>query len=131
MAGRRQVITWLFDVLHEIHPDSVLLDFTGGPKGIMMNRCVELEAATIDRFRNTGSFDMIQAGRDNIQSEEQMLASLRTVTEKALNVLVIISGDDSNINAAILAEFFAAKASKCAVVGVPKTIDGDLQNEYI
>ena len=97
----------------------------------MMNRCVELEAATIDRFRNTGSFDMIQAGRDNIQSEEQMLASLRTVTEKALDVLVIISGDHSNINAAILAVFFAAKPSKCAVVGVPKTIDGDLQNEYI
>eukprot|EP00486_Rosalina_sp_Unknown_P008944 CAMPEP_0201592232 /NCGR_PEP_ID=MMETSP0190_2-20130828/190179_1 /ASSEMBLY_ACC=CAM_ASM_000263 /TAXON_ID=37353 /ORGANISM="Rosalina sp." /LENGTH=567 /DNA_ID=CAMNT_0048050901 /DNA_START=203 /DNA_END=1906 /DNA_ORIENTATION=+ len=130
-SGGHNVITGLFDALKELNKDSILIGFTGGPKGIMINRYIELKSDTIDLYRNTGGFDMIQAGRDKIQSVEQMQASLKTVEDNKLNGLVIIGGDDSNTNAAILAEFFQKNGSKCTVVGIPKTIDGDLQNEYI
>ena len=130
-SGGHNVITGLFDALKELNSDSVLLGFTGGPKGIMINRYIQLTAQIIDLYRNTGGFDMIQSGRDKIQTEEQMQASLKTMNDNKLDGLVIIGGDDSNTNAAILAEYFAANGSECTVVGVPKTIDGDLQNEYI
>ena len=130
-SGGHNVITGLFDALKELNNESVLIGFTGGPKGVMINRFIDLTADTIDLYRNTGGFDMIQSGRDKIQTEDQMLSSLKTVTDNNLDGLVIIGGDDSNTNAAILAEFFQKHKSKCTVVGIPKTIDGDLQNEYI
>jgi len=130
-SGGHNVITGLFDALKELNTDSVLLGFTGGPMGVMINRCIELTADVIDRYRNTGGFDMIQSGRDKIQTQEQMLSSLKTMTDNKLDGLVVIGGDDSNTNAAVLAEFFKKHKSKCTVVGIPKTIDGDLQNEYI
>lgn len=97
----------------------------------MINNYRILDNEVIDEYRNTGGFDMLYAGRDKIETEEDMFASLNTVTINDLDGLVIIGGDDSNTNAAVLAEFFVQHSSKCKVVGVPKTIDGDLQNEYI
>merc|ERR1719474_1773779 len=111
-SGGHNVITGLFDALKELNSDSTLVGFTGGPKGVMINRFMKLTA-------------------DKIQTQEQKLASLKTVNDNKLDGLVIIGGDDSNTNAAILAEFFQKHKSKCTVVGIPKTIDGDLQNEYI
>eukprot|EP01083_Nonionella_stella_P085005 235400_1 len=130
-SGGHNVITGLFDALKELNQDSILIGFTGGPKGIMINRFIDLTADIIDQYRNTGGFDMIRAGRDKIQTLEDMTSSLKTVTDNKLDGLVVIGGDDSNTNAAVLAEFFSSKGSKCTVVGIPKTIDGDLQNEYI
>eukprot|EP00485_Elphidium_margaritaceum_P020591 CAMPEP_0202726274 /NCGR_PEP_ID=MMETSP1385-20130828/184528_1 /ASSEMBLY_ACC=CAM_ASM_000861 /TAXON_ID=933848 /ORGANISM="Elphidium margaritaceum" /LENGTH=594 /DNA_ID=CAMNT_0049392491 /DNA_START=97 /DNA_END=1881 /DNA_ORIENTATION=+ len=130
-SGGHNVICGLFDALKELNKDSVLLGFTGGPKGVMINRFVELTADFLDAYRNTGGFDMIQSGRDKISTQEQMAASLKTMADNNLDGLVVIGGDDSNTNAAVLAEFFAKNKSKCTVVGIPKTIDGDLQNEYI
>eukprot|EP01083_Nonionella_stella_P197196 725169_1 len=130
-SGGHNVIVGLFDALKELNPSSTLIGFLGGPKGIMINKYMELNKDIIDLYRNTGGFDMIQSGRDKIQTDEQMKASLDTVDKNRLDGLVVIGGDDSNTNAAILAEYFSSNGSKCTVVGIPKTIDGDLQNEYI
>ena len=130
-SGGHNVITGLFDALKELNPESTLIGFAKGPGGIMKNKCYKLDKEIIDRYRNTGGFDMIQAGRDKIQTAEQMKQSLDTVISRDLDGLVIIGGDDSNTNAAVLAEYFQSNKSKCTVVGIPKTIDGDLQNEYI
>ena len=129
--GGHNVITGLFDSLKELNEKNTLIGFLNGPNGVMKNDFKILTKNIIDQYRNTGGFDIIKSGRDKIQTEEQMLASLKTIEENDLDGLVVIGGDDSNTNAAILAEFFQSKKSKCSVIGVPKTIDGDLQNEYI
>merc|ERR1719336_2805893 len=90
-----------------------------------------ITGTVLDQYRNTGGFDMLGTGRDKISSTEHMQMSLDTVTKHNLDGLVIIGGDDSNTNAAVLAEYFASRKAKCICIGIPKTIDGDLQNEYI
>jgi pyrophosphate--fructose-6-phosphate 1-phosphotransferase len=126
--GGHNVINGLFDALG---PKSRLIGFLDGPKGVIENTFRELKAEEVHRFRNTGGFDMIGSGRTKIETPEQFQASLKTAREHALDGLVIIGGDDSNTNAALLAEYFLAKSQPTAVVGVPKTIDGDLKNRYI
>ena len=129
--GGHNVITGLFDSLKELNEENTLIGFLNGPIGIITNDSKILTKDIIDKYRNTGGFDMIKSGRDKIQTKYQMFSSLKTVEENDLDGLVVIGGDDSNTNAAILAEFFQSQKSKCSVIGVPKTIDGDLQNEYI
>ncbi|MDR1025375.1 MAG: diphosphate--fructose-6-phosphate 1-phosphotransferase [Treponema sp.] len=129
--GGHNVIAGLFDGLKRGNPESVLYGFLGGPSGLIGNKAVEISAAMMDGYRNTGGFDMIGSGRTKIESPEQFAASLETATKLNLSAVVIIGGDDSNTNAALLAEYFLARGSSIQVIGCPKTIDGDLKNEFI
>jgi diphosphate-dependent phosphofructokinase len=130
-AGGHNVIVGIFDALNALCPQSKLLGFLGGPSGIVQNQVKELTFEEIAPYRNQGGFDLIGSGRTKIESEEQLKASLQTAQAHQLDGLVIIGGDDSNTNAAVLAEYFLKQGCKTAVIGVPKTIDGDLKNAHI
>lgn len=129
--GGHNVIAGLFDGIKKGNPESRLYGFLGGPSGIMKNKAVEITAKMMDRYRNTGGFDIIGSGRTKIETPEQFEQTLQTAKKRKLRAVVVIGGDDSNTNAALLAEFFASRDSDIQVIGVPKTIDGDLKNEYI
>lgn len=130
-AGGHNVITGLYDALKKLHPDSLLFGFCDGPKGILENKYIPLTEELLAQYRNQGGFDLIGSGRTKIETSEQFLAAETTVRALQLDGLVIIGGDDSNTNAALLAEYFLEKGCKTVVVGVPKTIDGDLANADI
>jgi diphosphate-dependent phosphofructokinase len=130
-AGGHNVIIGLFDALKKIHKESHLIGFLNGPSGIVDGNFKELDEKYLSSFRNTGGFDLIGAGRTKIETEEQLQKSLKVVNNADLDGLVIVGGDDSNTNAAVLAEYFLKNGSKTKVIGVPKTIDGDLQNELL
>lgn len=121
--GGHNVITGLFD------SGAKIIGFLGGPSGIVENKFQEIK--NVDAYRNQGGFDMIGSGRTKIETEEQLASSLKTIQSHGLDGLVIIGGDDSNTNAAVMAEYFLHAGCKTRVVGVPKTIDGDLQSKEI
>jgi pyrophosphate--fructose-6-phosphate 1-phosphotransferase len=125
--GGHNVIVGLFDAIRSIHPDSKLFGFLGGPKGIFTGQYRELDDSAVKPFRNTGGFDLIGGGRDKIETDEQLAACKETCERLELDGMVIIGGDDSNTNAAVLAEYFLGQGVKTTVVGVPKTIDGDMK----
>lgn len=125
--GGHNVIVGIHDAIAAFHPQSRLHGFLGGPKGIFTERHRELTADELARYRNSGGFDLIGSGRDKIESAEQLTACREVCERMALDGLVVIGGDDSNTNAAVLAEAFAEAGSRTTVVGVPKTIDGDLK----
>ncbi len=127
--GGHNVIAGLFDALQASDPGSKLFGFLGGPGGILENRHRLLDRETVDRYRNTGGFDMIQSGRTKLEEEEQFRRVAETCQSLGVDSLVVIGGDDSNTNACLLAEFFLREGIPVKVVGVPKTIDGDLKNE--
>ncbi len=129
--GGHNVIAGLYDGLKYCHPDSKLYGFLGGPSGLTENRYRELDAETVDRYRNTGGFDMIGSGRTKLEKEAQMEQALENCKDLGIEALVIIGGDDSNTNAAVLAEYYQQKGEDLTVIGVPKTIDGDLKNDMI
>ncbi|MFW6363052.1 MAG: diphosphate--fructose-6-phosphate 1-phosphotransferase [Spirochaeta sp.] len=129
--GGHNVIAGIYDGLKKGNPDSVLIGFKGGPSGLLENDYVEITDSFMDEYRNTGGFDMIGSGRTKISTDEQFATSLQVAKEQKLNAVVIIGGDDSNTNAALLAEYFIQEGTDIQVIGVPKTIDGDLKNEYI
>jgi len=129
--GGHNVIAGLYDGLMAANKDSKLYGFLKGPGGVIKGNCRELTGEIIDEYRNTGGFDMIMSGRDKIEKPEHLEACQRNFEDMNLDGLVIIGGDDSNTNAAMLAEYLRAKGSKTSVVGVPKTIDGDMKNELI
>lgn len=129
--GGHNVIAGLFDALKKLHGDSRLFGFLNGPKGIITQQSIEITEELLLPYRNQGGFDLIGSGRDKIETPEQFLAAEVAVRKLNLQGLVIIGGDDSNTNAAFLAEHFLQKGIDCCVIGVPKTIDGDLKNEYI
>lgn len=129
--GGHNVIAGLFDALQRIHPESKLYGFLGGPKGIVENKTIPLTSDQVRPYRNQGGFDLIGSGRTKIETPEQFQAAERTARALDLDGLVIIGGDDSNTNAALLAEYFLSTGCKTCVVGVPKTIDGDLKNAFI
>lgn len=130
-AGGHNVIIGLFEALKQLHPESTLIGFCGGPQGLLNQEALELTADRLKNYRNQGGFDLLGSGRTKIQTREQFQAVETAVQAFSLDALVIIGGDDSNTNAALLAEYFLDKGSKTVVVGVPKTIDGDLKNEEI
>jgi len=130
-AGGHNVIAGLFDALKVLNPASRLFGFLNGPKGIIDNKQKELTADFISLYRNQGGFDMIGAGRTKIETPDQFAASEKTVKDLDLDGLVIVGGDDSNTTAALLAEYFLTHNVKTKVIGVPKTIDGDLKNSQI
>jgi diphosphate-dependent phosphofructokinase len=129
--GGHNVIAGLFDGLKKGNAASKLYGFLGGPSGIINNKSVELTSNIIDAYRNTGGFDIIGSGRTKIETSEQFTSSLQTAKNLGLDAVVVIGGDDSNTNAALLAEYFIDKGTSIQVIGCPKTIDGDLKNEYI
>lgn len=129
--GGHNVIAGLFDALKAANPESKLYGFLKGPGGVIKCKYKELTADVIDKYRNTGGFDMIMSGRDKIEKIEELEACEKNFKDLDLDGLVIIGGDDSNTNAAVLAEHLKAKGSKTKIIGVPKTIDGDMKNEHI
>jgi pyrophosphate--fructose-6-phosphate 1-phosphotransferase len=129
--GGHNVIAGLYDGLKKGNAGSLLYGFRGGPSGLIDNRTVKFTGTLIDEYRNTGGFDIIGSGRTKIETPEQFAASLGTAKKLELDAVVIIGGDDSNTNAALLAEYFEKEQAHIQVIGCPKTIDGDLKNEYI
>lgn len=129
--GGHNVIAGLFDGLKKANPKNKLIGFLGGPSGILENRWKEITAPFIAEYRNTGGFDIIQSGRTKIESAEQFEQTKKTILDNKIDALVVVGGDDSNTNAGLLAEFFKKEGTGVSVIGVPKTIDGDLKNEHI
>ena len=129
--GGHNVICGLFDGIKKIHRDSRLFGFLMGPDGLVKHRYIELTAPIIDEYRNTGGFDIIGSGRTKLEKKEQFDEGLKILNELGIRALVIIGGDDSNTNAAILAEYYKEKNTGIQVIGCPKTIDGDLKNDVI
>jgi pyrophosphate--fructose-6-phosphate 1-phosphotransferase len=129
--GGHNVIAGLFDGLKKGNPASKLYGFLGGPSGLTSGKYIEIGVELVDKYRNTGGFDIIGSGRDKIETPEQFAASLDTAKKLNLNAIVIIGGDDSNTNAGLLAEYFLDKNAGIQVIGCPKTIDGDLKHTHI
>jgi pyrophosphate--fructose-6-phosphate 1-phosphotransferase len=130
-SGGHNVLTGLFDALQALNSSSQLIGFLGGPSGIIGNKTVELTAQKLDPYRNQGGFDLLGSGRVKIETDEQLQSTLKTVQALNLDGLLVIGGDDSNTNAAIIAAYFLKTECKIKVIGVPKTIDGDLQNAQV
>lgn len=129
--GGHNVICGLFDGIKKIHRDSRLFGFLMGPSGLVEHKYIELTAPIIDEYRNTGGFDIIGSGRTKLEKVDQFDKGLEILRELGIKALVIIGGDDSNTNAAILAEYYKANNAGVQVIGCPKTIDGDLKNDVI
>lgn len=129
--GGHNVISGLFDGVKSLNPDSKLYGFILGPGGLVDHKYMELTADLIDEYRNTGGFDIIGSGRTKLEEEEQFEKGIEILRELNIKALVIIGGDDSNTNACVLAEYYAAKNYGVQVIGCPKTIDGDLKNAQI
>ena len=129
--GGHNVLCGLYDALKATNPDNVLYGFKGGPSGLLEDDYLIFDDAYIDRFRNTGGFDIIGSGRTKLETEEQFAIVADVCKKHGITAIVIIGGDDSNTNAAVLAEYFAAHNTGVQVIGCPKTIDGDLKNEDI
>eukprot|EP00923_Selenidium_pygospionis_P037774 GHVN01066133.1.p1 GENE.GHVN01066133.1~~GHVN01066133.1.p1 ORF type:complete len:1245 (-),score=203.17 GHVN01066133.1:5962-9696(-) len=131
-AGGHNVIAGVFDYIKQRNPNSQLIGFLGGPEGIYTKKYINITEKYMDQFRNQGGFDMIRSGRHKIESEEHKAASMKNCgSELGLDGLIVIGGDDSNTNAAVLAEYFKKNGCKTKVIGCPKTIDGDLRNQYV
>ncbi len=129
--GGHNVISGLFDGIKKIHKESRLYGFIMGPGGFVDHNYMELTSDIIDEYRNTGGFDIIGSGRTKLEKKEQFDKGLEILKELNIKALVIIGGDDSNTNAAILAEYYKSINAGVQVIGCPKTIDGDLKNGLI
>ena len=129
--GGHNVISGLFDAVKKLNPENQLYGFLMGPGGLVEHHYVEITKEFLDPYRNTGGFDMIGSGRTKLEKEEQFEKGLEILKKLDIKALVIIGGDDSNTNACVLAEYYAAKEYGIQVIGCPKTIDGDLKNEQI
>ena len=129
--GGHNVICGLYDALKATNAENVLYGFKGGPSGLIEDDYVIFDDEYINAYRNTGGFDIIGSGRTKLETEEQFAIVAEVCKKHGITAVVIIGGDDSNTNAAVLAEYFAAHNTGVQVIGCPKTIDGDLKNEDI
>ena len=129
--GGHNVICGIFDAVKKLNPENKVYGFLMGPGGLVDHDYKELTAEIIDEYRNTGGFDMIGSGRTKLEKEDQFEKGLEIIRELNIKAIVIIGGDDSNTNACVLAEYYAAKNYGVQVIGCPKTIDGDLKNDQI
>ncbi len=129
--GGHNVIAGIYDALIAANPASILYGFLKGPGGVIKGKYVQLTATMIDEYRNTGGFSMIMSGRDKIEKPEDLASCKKNFEALGLDGLVVVGGDDSNTNAAVLAEYIKASGCTTSIVGVPKTIDGDMKNEQI
>ena len=129
--GGHNVISGIFDGIKRLNPENRLYGFLMGPGGLVDHNYMELTSDIIDNYRNTGGFDMIGSGRTKLEKVEQFEKGREIIEKLGIKALVIIGGDDSNTNACVLAEYYAAKNCGIQVIGCPKTIDGDLKNDQI
>ena len=129
--GGHNVVSGIFDGLKTLNKENRLYGFLMGPAGFINHQYMELTAGIIKDYRNTGGFDIIGSGRTKLEKPEQFDAGLKILKELNIKALVIIGGDDSNTNAAVLAEYYKNIGADVQVIGVPKTIDGDLKNQWI
>ncbi|MGL5938668.1 MAG: diphosphate--fructose-6-phosphate 1-phosphotransferase [Phocaeicola sp.] len=129
--GGHNVISGLFDGIKKVNADSKLYGFLMGPGGLVDHDYMELTAEVVDKYRNTGGFDIIGSGRTKLEQSAQYDKGLEIIKQLGIQAIVIIGGDDSNTNACVLAEYYAAAKCGVQVIGCPKTIDGDLKNEMI
>ena len=129
--GGHNVISGLFDGVKSLNPANKLYGFLMGPGGLVDHKYMEITPELMDEYRNTGGFDIIGSGRTKLEEEEQFESGIKILRELGIKALVIIGGDDSNTNACVLAEYYAAKKYGVQVIGCPKTIDGDLKNAQI
>ena len=129
--GGHNVVCGLYDALKATNKENVLYGFKGGPSGLIEDDYIIFDDEYIDQYRNTGGFDIIGSGRTKLETEEQFAIAAEVCKKHGITAIVIIGGDDSNTNAAVLAEYFAAHNTGVQVIGCPKTIDGDLKNEDI
>ncbi len=129
--GGHNVISGLFDAVKKLNPENRLFGFLMGPGGLVDHNYIEITDHLINKYRNTGGFDLIGSGRTKLEEVDQFEKGLEIIRELDINALVIIGGDDSNTNACVLAEYYAAKKYGVQVIGCPKTIDGDLKNDQI
>ena len=129
--GGHNVISGLFDELKKLNPNNRLYGFLMGPGGLVDHDYIEITPDFVQQYRNTGGFDMIGSGRTKLEQVEQFEKGLEIIRQLDINAIVIIGGDDSNTNACVLAEYYAAKKYGVQVIGCPKTIDGDLKNDQI
>lgn len=123
--GGHNVISGLFDQVKKLNPNNKLYGFLMGPGGLVDHDYVEITEELLKDYRNTGGFDLIGSGRTKLEKEEQFEKGLEIIRQLNINAIVIIGGDDSNTNACVLAEYYAAKNYGVQVIGCPKTIDGD------
>ncbi len=129
--GGHNVVCGLYDALKATNKENILFGFKNGPQGLLEDNYVIFDDEFIDQYRNTGGFDIIGSGRTKLETKEQFAVALEVCKKHNITAIVIIGGDDSNTNAAVLAEYFAANNAGVQVIGCPKTIDGDLKNEDI
>ncbi|RXQ94970.1 diphosphate--fructose-6-phosphate 1-phosphotransferase [Ancylomarina salipaludis] len=129
--GGHNVISGLFDALKKLNKKNQLFGFIGGPDGLLNNSFIELDEDIVDDYRNTGGFDIIGSGRTKIEDEASYDRVIANCLKNNINALVIVGGDDSNTNACVLAEYFKERNVGIQVIGCPKTIDGDLKNDFI
>ena len=129
--GGHNVISGLFDEVKKLNPENRLYGFLMGPGGLVDHNYIEITTENLQAYRNTGGFDMIGSGRTKLEKEEQFEKGLEIIRKLDIKAVVIIGGDDSNTNACVLAEYYAAKQYGVQVIGCPKTIDGDLKNDQI
>ena len=129
--GGHNVISGLFDEIKKLNPNNRLYGFLMGPSGLVDHKYIEITEELLADYRNTGGFDLIGSGRTKLEKVDQFEKGLEIIRELNIKAIVIIGGDDSNTNACVLAEYFAAKNCGVQVIGCPKTIDGDLKNEQI
>ena len=129
--GGHNVVCGLYDALKATSQDNVLYGFKNGPAGLIEDNYIIFDDEYINQFRNTGGFDIIGSGRTKLETEEQFAVVAEVCKKHGITAIVIIGGDDSNTNAAVLAEYFAAHNTGVQVIGCPKTIDGDLKNDDI
>ena len=129
--GGHNVICGIFDAVKKMNPESKVYGFLMGPGGLVDHKYIELTPEFVDDYRNTGGFDMIGSGRTKLEKVDQFEKGLEILRKLDIKAVVIIGGDDSNTNACVLAEYYAAKNYGIQVIGCPKTIDGDLKNDQI
>ncbi|WP_428039703.1 diphosphate--fructose-6-phosphate 1-phosphotransferase [Candidatus Avelusimicrobium fimicolum] len=129
--GGHNVIGGLLDGLKKANAKNKLFGFLGGPSGIVENKFIEITPALMKDYRNTGGFDLIQSGRTKIETDEQLKAAKDNLLANKMDALVVVGGDDSNTNACVIAEYLKQQGVDISVIGVPKTIDGDLKNKQI
>lgn len=129
--GGHNVIAGLLDGLKKANSKNKLFGFLGGPSGIVENKFMEITPAVMKDYRNTGGFDLIQSGRTKIETDEQLAAAKNNLLKNKFDALVVVGGDDSNTNACVIAEYLKQQGVDISVIGVPKTIDGDLKNKQI
>ena len=129
--GGHNVIAGLLDGLKKANSKNKLFGFLGGPSGIVDNKFIEITPALMKDYRNTGGFDLIQSGRTKIETDEQLCAAKDNLLANKMDALVVVGGDDSNTNACVIAEYLKQQGVEVTVIGVPKTIDGDLKNAQI